>query len=365
MQRCLPCAVNVTRLRFCDTLASSAAICFFHGYLLLPQLFASFAAICFFRGYLLLLRLFASSRLFTSFVTFRCTGFFEYANFRLPLSTFLVNVLRHFRINLSQLLVIAAAKVSHFEILCRVHNIEPTVGLFHCFYINSKNKGWMSFSKRPDSDDVDSFSCSASFPWHTGKNISRDPFPKSTEFNADHYDILVAHPALFQKFSEPFLCLVGMSRYYTLDEDTYSSFLHDDRTGIHGLFSGWYCGLAGRRVTLRVAVSWAKGVTTGTLVIILRMLSLSGVLFRPTGYSITYDSKEEPIEEEPLEEPNEKGYLEESDKETDSDRLSDARSRPGPAESGDSCEGKVKPKKSNPSEAQHKFIPSFTSSRCY
>ncbi|GJT32646.1 hypothetical protein Tco_0923065 [Tanacetum coccineum] len=115
------------------------------------------------------------------------TRFFEYANFRLPLSTFLVNVLTHYRINLSQLSVIAPAKVSHFEILCRVHNIEPTVGLFH-------------------------------------------PFPKSSEFNADHYAILVAHPAPFQKFPEPFLCLIGMSRYYTLDEDTYSSFLHDDGT---------------------------------------------------------------------------------------------------------------------------------------
>ncbi|GKC85016.1 hypothetical protein Tco_1140733 [Tanacetum coccineum] len=36
--------------------------------------------------------------------------------------------------------------------------------------------------------------------------------------------------------------------------------------GIHGLFSGWYCGLAGRKVTLRVSMAWAKGVTTGTLV---------------------------------------------------------------------------------------------------
>ncbi|GJU50161.1 hypothetical protein Tco_1219716 [Tanacetum coccineum] len=53
-------------------------------------------------------------------------------------------------------------------------------------------------------------------------------FPKSTEFNEDDYDVLVAHPALFQKFPEPFLCLVGMSHYYTLDEDTYLSFLHDD-----------------------------------------------------------------------------------------------------------------------------------------
>ncbi|GKA73757.1 hypothetical protein Tco_0780059 [Tanacetum coccineum] len=80
------------------------------------------------------------------------TRFFEFANFQLPLSTFLVNVLRHYRINLSQLSVIAVAKVSYFEILCRVHGIEPTVGLFRCFYVNSKNKGWMSFSKRPDSD---------------------------------------------------------------------------------------------------------------------------------------------------------------------------------------------------------------------
>ncbi|GJR17653.1 hypothetical protein Tco_0966180 [Tanacetum coccineum] len=177
------------------------------------------------------------------------TRFFEYANYRLPLSTFLVNVLRYYHINLSKLSVIAAAKVSHFEILCRVHGIEPTVGLFHCFYVNSKNKGWMSFSKRPNSDAVcytkpldslkrwndhffwvDSFACPASFLFHTGKNVSRDPFPKSTEFRADDYAVLVAHPALFWKFSEPFLCLIGMSRNYTLDEDTYPTFLHDDET---------------------------------------------------------------------------------------------------------------------------------------
>ncbi|GKD82367.1 hypothetical protein Tco_1349206, partial [Tanacetum coccineum] len=30
------------------------------------------------------------------------------------------------------------------------------------------------------------------------------------------------------KFSEAFLCLVGMSRYYTLDKDTYPRFLYDD-----------------------------------------------------------------------------------------------------------------------------------------
>ncbi|GJV47459.1 hypothetical protein Tco_1437671 [Tanacetum coccineum] len=29
--------------------------------------------------------------------------------------------------------------------------------------------------------------------------------------------------------------------------------------------SGWYCGLANRKVTLRVSMAWAKGITTGNL----------------------------------------------------------------------------------------------------
>ncbi|GKA96211.1 hypothetical protein Tco_0818306 [Tanacetum coccineum] len=237
-------------LRFRDTLAFSAAIYLFRSYLLLPRLFASSAAICSFRDYLPLSRLFAYPRCFAVPVSFHIpndvhpqlpspnqtihempigkigvyTRFFEFANFRLPLSTFLVNVLS-------------------------VHGIEPTAGFFHCFYVNIKNKRWMSFSKRPDSDAmcytkpldslkrwndhffwVDSFACPASFSWHTGKNVSRDPFPKSTEFSADDYVVLVAHLAPFWKFLEPFLCLIEMSRNYTLDEDTCPTFLHDDGT---------------------------------------------------------------------------------------------------------------------------------------
>nr|GEW06852.1 hypothetical protein [Tanacetum cinerariifolium] len=44
---------------------------------------------------------------------------------------------------------IGAAKVSHFEINCRVLNIIPTLSLFCVFYTPSFNSGWMSFSKRP------------------------------------------------------------------------------------------------------------------------------------------------------------------------------------------------------------------------
>ncbi|GJX76519.1 hypothetical protein Tco_0323330 [Tanacetum coccineum] len=75
---------------------------------------------------------------------------------------------------------------------------------------------------------VDTFACPASFPWHTSKSVLKDPFPKSSEFNAEHYATLVAYPAPFHKYAKSFLCLVGMSRNYTLDENTYPEFLCDN-----------------------------------------------------------------------------------------------------------------------------------------
>ncbi|GJZ90499.1 hypothetical protein Tco_0662426 [Tanacetum coccineum] len=102
------------------------------------------------------------------------TRFFDFVNYRIPLSQFLVDVLEYFQINLSQLYVIAAAKVSHFEILCRVYGFVPTVGNFRV--------------------------C----------------------------DFLATHTAPFRKFLEPFLCFVGISRYYEFDDDVYLVFLTDD-----------------------------------------------------------------------------------------------------------------------------------------
>ncbi|GJW76745.1 gypsy type transposase, partial [Tanacetum coccineum] len=155
------------------------------------------------------------------------TRFFDYANFRLRLSTFLVDVLRHFRINISQLSVIGATKVSHFEILCRVYGVIPTVGLFRCFYVNSKKNGWISFSKRSDN----------------ARHVVRDPAPSATDFNQQDYDTLVAYPSPFQKFPEAFLCLVGLSRHYPLDEETYPWFLHKNEEGGCRLFIYALCVL--------------------------------------------------------------------------------------------------------------------------
>ncbi|GJR94716.1 hypothetical protein Tco_0266890 [Tanacetum coccineum] len=59
------------------------------------------------------------------------TRFIEFANFRIPSSKLLLCILEYYQINLSQLSVINVAKVSHFEIMCRVLGRVPTVELLN------------------------------------------------------------------------------------------------------------------------------------------------------------------------------------------------------------------------------------------
>ncbi|GKA54630.1 hypothetical protein Tco_0753579 [Tanacetum coccineum] len=76
------------------------------------------------------------------------TRFFEFANQRVPLSLFMCNVLNHYRLHISQLHCIGAAKITNFEVNCRLLAIHPTVHLFRAFYHTSWSNGWVSFSKR-------------------------------------------------------------------------------------------------------------------------------------------------------------------------------------------------------------------------
>ncbi|GKD12655.1 hypothetical protein Tco_1197062 [Tanacetum coccineum] len=109
----------------------------------------------------------------------------------------------------------------------------------------------MSFSKRSDIGPVcytkpldslkhynffwvDAFAFPLSIPWHNNKTLKKDPHPTPTEFNAEVCDFLATHPAPFWKFLESFVCLVGISRYYELDDNVYMVFLADDDEGGDG-----------------------------------------------------------------------------------------------------------------------------------
>ncbi|GJS33525.1 hypothetical protein Tco_0531907 [Tanacetum coccineum] len=135
-----------------------------------------------------------------------------------------------------------AAKVSHFEILCCVYGFQPSVNCFRVFYTSSYTKGWMLFVKRSEmtqvchSKPLDSVKNwnnhfflvdSTIFPLFVSlksKILSKDPLPKLSQYDMEACEFLRTHTSLFWKFPEPFLCWVGISRYYTLDENNYPTF---------------------------------------------------------------------------------------------------------------------------------------------
>ncbi|GKC06339.1 hypothetical protein Tco_0997949, partial [Tanacetum coccineum] len=97
------------------------------------------------------------------------TRFFDYANYRIPFSTFFVSVLTHFRIPFSQLSVFGSAK---------------------------------------------------------------DRAPVPSEYNVEHVNTLIAQASPFLRFPEEFLCWVGISRNYLLNKDTYPRFEYEDGEGM-------------------------------------------------------------------------------------------------------------------------------------
>ena len=74
------------------------------------------------------------------------TRFFEFANQRVPLSLFLCDILNYYRLHLSH--CIGTAKLTNFEVNCRLLAISPTVHLFRTFYHTTWSNGWVAFSKR-------------------------------------------------------------------------------------------------------------------------------------------------------------------------------------------------------------------------
>ncbi|GJZ81633.1 hypothetical protein Tco_0646627 [Tanacetum coccineum] len=63
------------------------------------------------------------------------------------------------------------------------------------------------------------------------KILSKDPPPKLSRYEMEACEFLRTHTASFRKFPEPFLCWVGISRYYTLDENSYPTFWDGDEGG--------------------------------------------------------------------------------------------------------------------------------------
>ncbi|GJZ35424.1 hypothetical protein Tco_0581241 [Tanacetum coccineum] len=87
---------------------------------------------------------------------------FDFFGVRIPFSSFLLALIKHYRVYFSQLGPLGLNKVINFEVLCRSLLIEPTVTLFRVFQTLCKQGDWFSFAKRRAPSPVcvdDNFSC--------------------------------------------------------------------------------------------------------------------------------------------------------------------------------------------------------------
>ncbi|GJW65609.1 hypothetical protein Tco_0117493, partial [Tanacetum coccineum] len=74
--------------------------------------------------------------------------YLELSGVRVPFSTFLLGVIKHLRVHISQLVPLGLNRVTMFEIYCRSLEIDPSVNLFRAFYKLNKQGHWFSFERR-------------------------------------------------------------------------------------------------------------------------------------------------------------------------------------------------------------------------
>ncbi|GJX79523.1 hypothetical protein Tco_0327672 [Tanacetum coccineum] len=127
------------------------------------------------------------------------TRFMEFTNYRILLSKFLLCVLEYYQINLSQLSVIGAAKVSHFEIMCRALGRIPI---------------------------VDASVCPLSISRFGVTFVVKDPLSVDEAVDLPCVELLNENCTLIRKYPEIFLCFVGLSRSF-VETDVRPTLLRD------------------------------------------------------------------------------------------------------------------------------------------
>ncbi|GJX35972.1 hypothetical protein Tco_0247529 [Tanacetum coccineum] len=80
--------------------------------------------------------------------------YFEFSRIRLPFFAFLLAVIKHFRVHISQLVPLGLNRLIMFELYCWSLSIVPSENLFRIFYKVCKQGHWFSFEKRVDKGAV-------------------------------------------------------------------------------------------------------------------------------------------------------------------------------------------------------------------
>lgn len=177
------------------------------------------------------------------------TRFFDWANYRVPISIFLDQILRYYGLRISQLHCIGAGKIANFEVNCRLLDIPPTLHLFRAFYRSSWSNGWVTFAKRVGpyqcyTEKVDRLAGwrekffwidEAVYPTHhvfyTHETLPKDESPPKEWYNVGHAEFINTNRIPIRPYPEEFLVHLGISRNYFDSEDEVPTFLDADGAG--------------------------------------------------------------------------------------------------------------------------------------
>ncbi|KAJ0959326.1 hypothetical protein HanPSC8_Chr00c178g0805981 [Helianthus annuus] len=144
------------------------------------------------------------------------TRMFDYCNYRLPLTKFLVEVLMFHKVHLSQMNPFGLAKVCQFELACRGLESEPDLDKKNaCCY------SWITTSLKDWKDHfflVDDRCVPSDMTWRLKRSRLPDPLPEDFEFNRALYAALIKEAGRVQKFPEHILVMGWISTIWSESE---------------------------------------------------------------------------------------------------------------------------------------------------
>ncbi|KAF5756231.1 hypothetical protein HanRHA438_Chr17g0822251 [Helianthus annuus] len=149
---------------------------------------------------------------------------FDYCNYRLPLTKFLIDVLMFHQVHLSQMNPFGLAKVSHFELSCRGLGSDPDLDVFRTFYrlnrtgdrytfeVRNKNAtcfSWITSSMKYGKDRfflMDDHYVLSEMTWRPRRSSLPGPLPDRFEYNKILYASFTKEAGRIQKLPETHPC---------------------------------------------------------------------------------------------------------------------------------------------------------------
>ncbi|GKC56603.1 reverse transcriptase domain-containing protein [Tanacetum coccineum] len=158
---------------------------------------------------------------------------FDFSGVQIPFSSFLMALIKHYRVHFSQLGPLGLNKVITFKVLCRSLQIEPMMALFRVFQTLCKQGDWFSFTKRRAPSPVcidDNRSCMKhwksgfffinqrdipdSMVWRHPSVAIDDPRPVAGSYSMADVRRLSAHVIKLRDMPEGVLVLSRLSRVW-------------------------------------------------------------------------------------------------------------------------------------------------------